>query len=146
MMGPERMVEPGHGRSIGRRTVAVALCVMALVLAAAALAADSGFGPLKGRWLRPDGGYVLEIRDVDAKGKMDAAYLNPRPINVAKAEATRPGPALRVFVELSAPGYPGSTYALTYDPKSDQLTGVYFQAVIGQRFEVVFVRMKQGPR
>jgi hypothetical protein len=35
--------------SNGRWTVAVALCVMGLVFAAAALAADSGFGPLKGR-------------------------------------------------------------------------------------------------
>jgi hypothetical protein len=83
---------------------------------------------------------------VDAKGKMDAAYLNPRSIDVAKAEATRQGSTLKVFVELRAPGYPGSTYTLTYDPKSDQLTGVYFQAVIGQRFEVVFVRMKQASR
>ena len=145
-MGPEPMVEPRHGKSNGRRTAAMALCVMPLVFAAVTFAADSGFAALKGRWLRPDGGYVLEIRDVDAKGKMDAAYLNPRPINVGKAEATRQGAALKIFVELRAPGYPGSTYTLTYDPKSDQLTGVYFQAVMGQRFEVMFVRMKESPR
>ena len=140
------MAEPGHRKSNGRGTVAAALCVIALVFAAVTLAADPGFAALKGRWLRPDGGYVLEIRDVDAKGKMDAVYLNPRPIDVAKAEATRQGTTLKVFVELRAPGYPGSTYTLTYDRKSDQLTGVYFQAVMGQRFEVVFVRMKEGQR
>ena len=50
------------------------------------LAADSDLGRLKGRWLRPDGGYVLEIRDVDAGGTIEAAYLNPRPINVARAK------------------------------------------------------------
>jgi hypothetical protein len=38
--------------------------------------------------------------------------------------------------------YPGSTYALTYDPASDQLQGVYYQAAIQQRFAVVFVRMQ----
>ena len=38
--------------------------------------------------------------------------------------------------------YPGSTYTLTYDPASDQLKGVYYQAALQQRFEVVFVRMK----
>jgi hypothetical protein len=109
---------------------------------AIALAADSDFGRLKGRWLRPDGGYVLEIRDVDAGGTIEAAYLNPRPINVARAEATRDGSTLKILVELRAPGYPGSTYTLTYDPKSDQLGGVYYQAAMQQRFDVSFVRTK----
>jgi hypothetical protein len=106
------------------------------------LAADSGFGRLNGRWLRPDGGYVLEIRGVDAGGAIDAVYLNPRPINVARAEATRDGSTLKILVELRAPGYPGSTYTLTYDPQRDQLVGVYFQAAMGQSFEVVFARIR----
>ncbi len=105
-------------------------------------AASSGFGALNGRWLRPDGGYVLEIRGADAGGAIDVAYLNPNPINVARAEATREGSAVKVFVELRAPGYPGSTYTLTYDPKLDHLEGVYFQAALRQSFDVVFVRMK----
>ncbi len=104
--------------------------------------AGQDFRALIGRWLRPDGGYILEIRDIDAGGKIDAAYLNPRPIHVARAEATRDGSALKVFVELRAPGYPGSTYTLTYDPKRDRLAGVYFQAALQQSFDVVFVRMK----
>jgi hypothetical protein len=112
------------------------------ILAAASVAADSGFERLKGRWLRPDGGYVLEIRAVDARGTIDAAYLNPRPIHIARAEAARKGSTLNVVVELRAPNYPGSTYTLTYDPKSDQLKGTYFQAVMQQTFDVVFVRMK----
>ena len=32
--------------------------------------------------------------------------------------------------------------ALTYDPASDQLKGIYYQAVEKQRFPVAFVRMK----
>ena len=79
---------------------------------------------------------------MDPKGKIDAVYLNPRPINVARAEATREGSTLKVFVELRAPNYPGSTYTLTYDPNADQLKGVYFQALLRQSFDVVFVRMK----
>jgi hypothetical protein len=47
-----------------------------------------------------------------------------------------------VFVELRAPGYPGSTYTLTYDPTRDQLAGIYFQAALQQRFDVVFMRMQ----
>ena len=109
---------------------------------AMAVAADSGFEAVKGRWLRLDGGYVLEIRAIDAGGTIDAAYFNPQPINVAKATATRDGSALKVFVELRAPNYPGSTYTLTYDPGHDQLAGTYFQAALQQRFDVVFVRMK----
>ena len=79
---------------------------------------------------------------VEARGTVEAVYLNPRPITVARADATRDGSTLNVFVELRAPGYPGSTYTLTYDPKHDQLQGIYFQAAMQQRFDVVFVRMQ----
>ena len=103
--------------------------------AATAVTATAGFQPLRGRWLRPDGGYILDIRDVDASGKIDAVYLNPRPIHVARAEATGDGATLQVFVELRAPGYPGSTYTLRYEPQRDQLEGSYFQAALQQRFD-----------
>src|SRR2546427_1079739 len=39
-----------------------------------ALAEDSGFGKLNGRWLRPDGGYVLKIRGADNGGPIGAGY------------------------------------------------------------------------
>jgi hypothetical protein len=104
--------------------------------------AGTGFQALNGRWRRPDGGYILEIRAVDTGGKIDAVYLNPQPINVVRAEVTRDGSALKLFVELRGAGYPGSTYTLTYDPKGDQLAGVYFQAVLRQSLDVTFVRMK----
>jgi hypothetical protein len=48
----------------------------------------------------------------------------------------------KVFVELRAPNYPGSTYTLTYDPQLNQLKGIYFQAVQQRSFNVYFVRMK----
>lgn len=101
-----------------------------------------GFETLIGRWLRLDGGYILEIRTVDPSGKIDALYLNPRPINIAKAEAMRDGSKLNVLVELRAPNYPGSTYTLVYDREQDQLQGTYFQAALRQSFDVQFVRMK----
>ena len=98
---------------------------------------------LLGKWLRPDGGYVIEIKAVDdASGKLDAAYYNPQPIHVSKATATREGTGIRVFIELQAPNYPGSTYTLAYDPAADQLQGIYFQATLKQQFEVVFQRLK----
>lgn len=100
------------------------------------------FQKLKGRWQRPDGGYVLAIKSVADSGAMDVAYFNPNPIHVAKAEASRDGDATKIFIELRDVNYPGSNYTLTYDPASDQLKGIYYQAVERQRFEVVFVRMK----
>ena len=124
---------------IASRHVSVAVIAAAVVILRGA---SGSFDKLNGRWLRPDGGYVLEIRSVDASGKVDAAYLNPRPISIAKAEATRDGSTLKVFIELRAPNYPGSTYTLTYDPQRDQLAGIYFQAVQQQNFDVSFVRMK----
>jgi hypothetical protein len=104
--------------------------------------ATTGLHALRGRWLRPDGGYILDIRDVNASGKIDAVYRNPQPIHVARAEATGDGATRQVFVELRAPGYPGSTYTLRYEPQRDQLEGSYFQAALQQRFAVVFVRMQ----
>ncbi|RPJ22027.1 MAG: hypothetical protein EHM26_02365 [Desulfobacteraceae bacterium] len=73
---------------------------------------------------------------------MEAGYFNPRPINVSKAQASKEGGKIKVFVELSDVGYPGSTYTLTHDPKEDVLRGVYFQAAMKQNFDVYFTRMK----
>jgi hypothetical protein len=61
---------------------------------------------------------------------------------IARAEASRDGNAPKVFIELRDVNYPSSTYSLTYDPASDQLKGIYHQAVERQRFPVSFVRVK----
>jgi hypothetical protein len=104
--------------------------------------AKMDFEILKGRWVRPDGGYVVAVREIDAGGKMVAAYFNPRPINVSRAAASSDGATIKVFIELRDINYPGATYNLTYDPRSDQLRGIYFQPAINQSFFVAFVRMK----
>ena len=75
-------------------------------------------------------------------GKLEAAYFNPRPIHVAKAEASQEAGTVRVFIELRDVNYPGSTYTLTYDAERDELEGRYFQAVARETFDVHFVRMK----
>ena len=97
---------------------------------------------LVGKWERPDGGYVLEIRTVEADGKVDAGYFNPSPINVSGARAYREGSVSKVFVELRDANYPGCTYSLTFDPQHDQLFGQYYQASMQQTFEVTFARLK----
>lgn len=130
-----------------RRARRHALCLLAgLGLAVVApLAASQGpvpdaFARLPGRWVRPDGGYTVDIRAVDAQGRLDASYANPSPLPFAKAQATLDGNAVTVFLELRAGGYNGSTYTLRYDPARDTLHGVYYQAVAQQKYEVRFVR------
>jgi hypothetical protein len=97
---------------------------------------------LTGQWQRPDGGYIIEIRSVEPDGRMNAAYFNPRPINVAKAEASQGGGTVSIFIELRDVNYPGSTYNLTYDPANDCLKGIYFQAALKQTFDVYFTRLQ----
>jgi len=110
--------------------------------ATAASGPRAAFGVLTGRWVRPDGGYVISIKAVDASGKLDASYANPSLLPFYTAQETRDGSALKLFFELRAGGYNGSTYTLDYDAASDQIKGVYYQAVTRQKFEVVFVRAK----
>jgi uncharacterized protein (DUF2147 family) len=108
----------------------------------AAAKAVPAFEKLKGRWLRDTGGYIIEIRSVGPGGKLDAAYFNPKSINVGTAEASQQGGVVKVSVELRDVNYPGSTYTLTYDAKNDRLVGRYYQAVAGETFDVYFVRLK----
>ena len=105
-------------------------------------ATRAAFGALPGRWVRVQGGYVITINSVDADGRLDASYANPRPLPFHTAVATSDGNGLKLFFELRAAGYNGSTYTLSYDAANDRLTGVYDQVVVKQKFDVVFVRDK----
>jgi len=97
---------------------------------------------LVGKWQRPDGGYIVEIKSLDEGGKLDVAYFNPNPIHVSRAVAWRDKGTSKLVVELHDINYPGSTYTLEYNPQSDQLFGQYFQAALRETFEVVFSRLK----
>jgi hypothetical protein len=127
-----------HGKQTGAQSTATPAAKEPI----ARLEGKAEFESLKGRWRRPDGGYVIDISDIDTSGKMVARYYNPRPINVSRAEASQEGTTTKIFIELRDMNYPGSTYTLAYDPQTDQLKGVYFQAALQQSFDVVFVRLK----
>ena len=105
-------------------------------------AAPQAYGVLVGEWTRPDGGYVLSVSQVAPDGKATVGYYNPRSIRVSRAEARKEGDLVGLFVELNDVNYPGSTYTLGYDAASDQLKGIYFQAVERAQYEVVFVRRR----
>ena len=110
--------------------------------AAPAIPEKVGLDVLKGAWVRPDGGYTIVIRGVGLSGQLEAMYFNPSPLPFAKAQASQQGAAVRASFELRAGGYDGSTYELTYDPASDRLKGIYYQAVAKQKFDIYFVRKK----
>ena len=95
---------------------------------------------LRGRWQRLDGGYVIEVGNVQPEGRLEAAYFNPRPIKVSRAEWHRSNDELHVFVELRDTNYPGATYNLRYLPATDQLAGDYFQPLHQQTLRVNFLR------
>ena len=90
------------------------------------------FRPLLGEWVRPDGGYVLVVQGIRADGEAAVAYLNPRPIRVARAEARREGDLVGLFVEFDDVNYRGSTYSLGYNARSGRLEGIYYQAPLQQ--------------
>jgi len=100
------------------------------------------YSTLVGRWVRPDGGYVVAINSVSPEGKLDASYANPSPLPFSRAEASREGSKIKVFLELTAGGYGGSTYTLGYDAEQDILRGVYYQAIAGQDYNIFFERQK----
>jgi len=105
---------------------------------------------LLGRWVRPDGGYVLELKNPDLSGKIEAAYLNPsqnRSINVSRAIWMQGGQGLQVAVELNdaSAGYSGATYLLSHDTQGDRLVGQYHQPQMGQTYEIEFIRQNAVP-
>jgi len=86
--------------------------------------------------------YVIDIKSAGQDGTLQAAYLNPRSINISIAKAREKDGTLEVFVELRDTNYPGSTYTLTYDRARELLMGVYFQAVMQQKYNVAFRRQQ----
>jgi phosphoserine phosphatase len=102
--------------------------------------ASIGYQKLIGKWVRPDGGYVVDIRSISADGKIEMLYLNPRPINVSKAQASTKEGIIDIFIELRDKGYPGSYYTLTFDSERNLLVGVYHHLGINQNFDIYFIR------
>ena len=106
------------------------------------LSADSLQKLLKGKWLRSDGTYTIEIFSIKDNGVMDAGYFNPNPINVGKSGWSFRNGEIVYEIIMKDINYPGSKYNLIYDKKNDCLVGNYFQAVQGINYDVLFTRNK----
>ena len=130
--------------SMAAIVVLVAAAASLLFFRSSVLSTDAaGQDVLFGRWLRTDGGYVLDIQPGAAAGSLAVSYFNPRPIHVSKAQAVLDDTTLGLFVELTDVGYPGATYHLTYGGERDELTGIYYQPSAKRGFDVIFVRLDE---
>lgn len=101
---------------------------------------DEASKKLTGKWLRSDGNYTIEIKEIQKENKMVSFYFNPNPINVAIGRWSMEDDNLGVYIEMNDLNYKGSNYKLTYNDETDQLIGFYYQAVAKQNFDVVFSR------
>jgi hypothetical protein len=100
----------------------------------------SDYKKLIGRWVRPDGGYTLDIKSISSNGEIDMAYLNPRPINVLKAQAFTKADQVNLFIELKDIHYPGNYYTLALNSPGNRLVGTYHSLGLGQDFSVFFIK------
>ncbi len=101
---------------------------------------QADYSKLIGKWIRPDGGYIISIQSIDSNGQVQATYSNPNPIKVSQAKIVSKRNKVELFLELQDTGYPGCTYDLFYDREADKLRGIYYQAEIKQKFDVIFHR------
>ena len=125
---------------VAKQIFTVILTLFALAILNESIAADHEFGILKGEWIRPDGGYVLKINEINEDGFVGAQYLNPKSIRIQDARISLWNEYLKLVVQFNDTGYEGSNYKLFYHEGKDALVGFYYQAQMDQTFKVVFVR------
>ena len=125
---------------LGALIIILAWMVCFSVREAAVSAERPDFRVIVGEWVRPDGGYVVHVRDVNLDGSVEAGYFNPSEIHIAEARVSLSKGLIKLFIKLQDKGYPGSTYTLYYYAEKDALAGFYYQAAMQQTFEVVFLR------
>lgn len=115
---------------------------LALIQTAAGIAAAQplDFKVIAGQWARIDGSYTLHVEDVTSEGAVNVRYFNPGEIHVAQSQVGAQEGRIKLFVKLQDKGYPGCTYTLFYYPEQNVLAGAYYQAAVGQTYEVIFVR------
>lgn len=129
-----------HKASLQYMPVTVLLLFLPLIFGQCSGGENELKEQLPGKWIRTDGNYTLDIKELAEGGMLDVAYLNPSSIHVGRSEWRINDGKLQIYVELRDKNYPGSIYQLEYDEASGQLLGTYFQAVARQTFEVRFAR------
>ena len=104
-------------------------------------AKKAGMEVLSGTWVRPDGGYTIAITNIGPDGQLEAMCFNPGRLPLRRPrqhqEVRRPFAHPSSCVRADTMARPTNS---PYDPASDQLKGIYYQAVVKQKFDVYFVR------
>jgi hypothetical protein len=95
---------------------------------------------LTGKWLRADGPYTIEIKSVINDSVLEVGYFNPNPIPEVQGSWRMFDDKLKVSVVLNDQTYQGSFYDLTYNERSKNLVGTFYQARVKQAFDVYFTR------
>lgn len=103
---------------------------------------ETSIKQLDGKWQRTDGGYILQISQITADGKMESSYFNPNPIHVGRSEWQNRSGKIVIIVELQDVNYPGSLYTLVYIPQENKLVGTYYQAVEKVTYDVEFKKLQ----
>jgi hypothetical protein len=119
----------------------VVIVMLGCVSVGGATALSPDMLALQGRWIRTDAAYVIAL-NLAQDGSLQAAYFNPKPINVGKTETSEQAGIVQVMVELQDVNYLGSTYVLSYDRSQDLLEGIYFHPESKQSYPVTFVRQQ----
>ena len=101
---------------------------------------DKASEKLTAKWLRADGPYTIEITSVKKEGVLEIAYFNPNPIPDGQGSWRTSDDELKIFIVLNDVNYQGSTYELTYNERSKNLVGIFYQAKVKQTFDVYFVK------
>ncbi len=93
-----------------------------------------------GKWQRTDGEYIIELSNIKTDSTVEAAYSNPKPINISETMWKVNDGYFYFYIKLDDEGYPGSYYSLGYFAEDDKMYGIYYQALQGQQYDVVFER------
>lgn len=117
--------------------------IIVLILIALAIFScsnNSNVEDIKGKWVRPDGGYILEISEILDDKNLKASYFNPSDIKISVATYEVVKGDIKIHIEFDHKDYRGSKYNLTYDTEKGILSGAYYQATMGQTYNIVFIR------
>lgn len=95
---------------------------------------------LIGWWLRHDQSYMMVLDAIGDDGRVEAQYLNPKPVHVSKAEVWIEDGLVRLLLELTDKNYPGNYYELAYLPDEDRWLGLYHHLGVDETYEVYFTR------
>ena len=63
--------------------ITILTCAFCFPTAGTAISDETpDFSVIIGEWIRPDGGYIIRVRNIDPEGRIDLGYFNPHEINV----------------------------------------------------------------